>query len=863
MDFNGMVLMYLKWITDSKKIYFHSHTDLYIDDKKIKLRMSHNKKNLSLKNIPVLRCIRLPKKTIYVVHLKEVVGKGSEGIIEIPFKGKILKTAQGVFVGFYKNSSSLAQESFLATNLKPNNARRLLPCFDEPEIKVPFKVSIARPEEYVAVFNTMLNETLQHPMLKGYRLDAFNTTLPIPAYSLCFIISKLQTPNEIILPDDPTIQSIRIWNNNITNAFLKNVQSRLTIILKSINDVFDVPLPSSKIDVFIIPELPTIPYISSWGILIGRESEFANNGFFQISKEIIHHWIGIWLTPSWWSIEPLNKALISFLATEIVINIDGGIEFNGKYPMTILYSLYYELSKRYPYSRITGMKQESNSFKIELIIRMIKYTIGKSSFKQGIRNFICDYKYKTYNERDFWNALSKQSKIDDTMKGNLSIIDIADSWVQKGRLPLITITRDYKAGTAIINQKVYLRERPHDVPKQDEMAWLIPIPYMRQDSMQNTSNYSYFWLKGEKQISISNMPDKNNFIIANPEEIGPFPVNYDDKNWNMILNFLKTTNGSETIPAYTRAKLLHDAWNLAYAGELHFSAALNMTLFLKNERDHIVWSPVFTFLDQIGRRIDIPSVVEKFELYTIDLLAPLYEDLIKENKNDDFTNENFRKLTKSFLCRAGYLQCIQEAHRAFAMWINISNLSIPNSLPKDYICPVFKWGSMNEWILGLERIMLFTKSHIQSDRTFLLKMLAGCPSQTEKIHYLLEVTMIRNISYIKESDLFLIFNMLGTETIGYSTLLNFIVENWDIVYQKFYHNSNLWDRLIGSATGRISTQNGYDKVKSLYENHKGQLGSAKHIIERSLRIIREEINWSQKNMPVIENWLDIFLSNRK
>lgn len=225
--------------------------------------------------------------------------------------------------------------------------------------------------------------------------------------------------------------------------------------------------------------------------------------------------------------------------------------------MTILYSLYYELSKRYPHSRITGMKQELNFSKIELIIRMLKYTMGESSFKQGIQNFLSDYKYKSYNEHDFWNALSKQSKIDNTVKSNISILDIAESWVSKSRLPLVTITRDYDAATAIINQKIYLRERPHDVPNKDQMVWFIPIVYLRQDFIQNTSYNSYFWLKGEKKMSIHNMPDRNQFIIANPEEIGPFPVNYDLKNWNMLLNFLKTNEGRESIPAYTRYLSIH------------------------------------------------------------------------------------------------------------------------------------------------------------------------------------------------------------------------------------------------------------------------------------------------------------------
>lgn len=63
-----------------------------------------------------------------------------------------------------------------------------------------------------------------------------------------------------------------------------------------------------------------------------------------------------------------------------------------------------------------------------------------------------------------------------------------------------------------------------------------------------------------------------------------------------------------------RAKLLHDAWNLAYAGDLSFATAFNMTLFMKYEREHLVWNPVFTLIDHIGSHIDMSSVHKKFEV---------------------------------------------------------------------------------------------------------------------------------------------------------------------------------------------------------------------------------------------------------
>ena len=68
------------------------------------------------------------------------------------------------------------------------------------------------------------------------------------------------------------------------------------------------------------------------------------------------------------------------------------------------------------------------------------------------------------------------------------------------------------------------------------------------------------------------------------------------------------------IPVYTRSKLLHDAWNLAYAGDLCFGTALNMTLFLKHEREYLAWDPLFTMIDHIGRHIDSSDVHKKFQV---------------------------------------------------------------------------------------------------------------------------------------------------------------------------------------------------------------------------------------------------------
>lgn len=52
-----------------------------------------------------------------------------------------------------------------------------------------------------------------------------------------------------------------------------------------------------------------------------RESELRKNGFFEIMRELIYQWIGVCITPDWWTEADVNKALISFLASELVIDV--------------------------------------------------------------------------------------------------------------------------------------------------------------------------------------------------------------------------------------------------------------------------------------------------------------------------------------------------------------------------------------------------------------------------------------------------------------------------------------------------------------------------------------------------------------
>lgn len=81
--------------------------------------------------------------------------------------------------------------------------------------------------------------------------------------------------------------------------------------------------------------------------------------------------------------------------------------------------------------------------------------------------------------------------------------------------------------------------------------------------------------------------------------------------------------------------------------------------------------------------------------------------------------------------------------------------------------------------------------------------------------------------------------------------------------RRFESKTNLWDNLISSATGAFTTQEGYDMVSELYVAHQGEFGSAEHIIEKSLKNIKEETKWSNQNLPILDQWLSNFLARHQ
>nr|CAH7750129.1 unnamed protein product [Callosobruchus chinensis] len=847
--FEGHVVINVTVQHKTYEIVLHAHKDLQIELKNVTQVAPDDdelKKNSTEANVftPQMLTIetaeKVPKKPLYQIAFGSPIKPGAQLQVYIQFSGPLFNdTSEGFFRSSYPDPVTKRAKWLAATHMRPNMARTVFPCYDEPAYKVPMVISVARPKHMIAISNMPVEKTADDSKLKDWVWVTFQKTPPIATYSIGVVISELSSLSYNLTgtAEVPDVR-VSIWARpDFINA-VNDSSTKIDKSLKILSELWGTPYPLPKIDIFALPNYQATKPSDAWGLILFKESELSGRGSWHIIQELVYQWLGALATPFWWSDAHINNALVRYVTAYTTLQMHEN-EIFSNWPMTMLYSIYYEFSKRYPHGKNTAIKQDSTSAKTELIFRMLNFTLGEETFKRGLQRFMADRQYKTFFGDDIWLCITEQARFDEKLPVPITVNEIAASWITKDRLPVVTVTRNYQSNTATLTQQVYLRERPHDVPDQEKYLWWIPIVLVRQDKLDFHNSTPHIWMRSEREIQVDGLPRSDSFIIVNPEEIGPFPVNYDAKNWNMLSNFLNSPDRTK-IPVTTRAKLLHDAWNLAFAGNLSFSIALDMTLFLKDEREYLAWDPVFTLIDHIGKHIDKLGSEPK------------------DGESDGISH--LRSSLKIFLCQAGYQPCVDEAQAAYKKWMEAKNPDEGNPVPNQYICPVFKWGTMEEWQFGLQRVLNFPSFRKQNERTYLLKTLAGCPNAPDKIEKLLNVAVLEKNVNFSDNDIYLLFSMISTNANGYNTTFEFLRKNWNNIKKRFEDKPYLWNSMVTAATNSFKTEEGLDRVRELYVEKQNEFGTADFVIEKALVSLNEEVRWSKENLPVIEKWLDNYIA---
>ncbi|KAL9891800.1 endoplasmic reticulum aminopeptidase 2 isoform X2 [Glossina fuscipes] len=201
LDVKGQVTIDL-WIEKETNFIVLHIQDLNVTEKAI---VTSGNKGYAIKIIKVLE---YPPRQQFYIEVKEKLKKKSNYTLNLRWYSKLNPEPEGFYVDQYESPNGI-ERLLAATVFRPNGARRAFPCFDEPHIRAPFRISVFRDRFHIGLSNSIVHTTEDVGFYMGTGLlrDDFIETPPLPADAVAWVVSDFQReslqPSPAYLPTTP------------------------------------------------------------------------------------------------------------------------------------------------------------------------------------------------------------------------------------------------------------------------------------------------------------------------------------------------------------------------------------------------------------------------------------------------------------------------------------------------------------------------------------------------------------------------------------------------------------------------------------------------------------------------------------
>ena len=287
----------------------------------IKVMDATNKVTLHIKDIKIYEnTVRVENKKVighgydaprefYIIYLADDLIAGSTYKISIDFLANLNDDLSGFYRSSYYDCESGTTKFMAVSDFEAPDARRALPCFDEPDKKAVFQVNLGRTKEMTSISNMpqILNSL---PMSDNdeYVWDVYEDSVKMSTYLLAFVVSEFE-----FRQSNPTKNDVRfrIWSRKEAISQTHYAADIGPKILEYYETYFGVPYPLPKQDMIAIPDF-SAGAMENWGLITYRETALLyEDGVTSaqgkeyirtvIAHELAHQWFGNLVTMKWWT----------------------------------------------------------------------------------------------------------------------------------------------------------------------------------------------------------------------------------------------------------------------------------------------------------------------------------------------------------------------------------------------------------------------------------------------------------------------------------------------------------------------------------------------------------------------------------
>ncbi|XP_068228252.1 aminopeptidase N-like [Palaemon carinicauda] len=806
-----------------------------------------------------------PERQFYIAELGSELESKKNYSIYMEYEAYLSDELRGMYRSTYQND--LGENRYVAvTQFEPTDARRAFPCFDEPAMKARFEVYLGRTESMTSISNMPLMETIPIEGQEGWFWDHFDLSVPMSTYLVALVVSDF----DFIESPYGTDVLFRVWARHDAIDQSDYALRKGPEVLTYYQNYFGVPYPLPKQDMIAIGDFAA-GAMENWGLIVYREtailldekSASASNRqrvMEVIAHELAHQWFGNLVTPVWWTDIWLNEGFANFmenygsdhceptwkimeqLIVDDVQNVFALDSLESSHPISIPVNNPEEIGQIF--DDISYDKGSS-------IIRMMNSFLTEKTFMKAINWYLTAYTYKNAAQDDLWDVMTRTAHEDGTLPKEISVKEVMDTWTLQMGYPVLNVTRSSDGMSATITQERFLLVKAKNSTDPHDYSWWVPLTYTSQDNPDFTSTETALWMDKQKEISIESLPAQDKWVIFNVQQIGYYRVNYDENNWNLLIQQLQTD--LEVIHLINRAQIIDDAMNLARAGQLSYNTALNVNSYLGKETEYVPWTSALNNMDYLDRMLTRSSGYGALKNYLLDMLIPLYESVGFDDDLSDPHLDQFKRVSAvTWVCGLGYDDCVANSVSLYKAWMqNPTNHSIISPNQKTSVfCTAIANGGEEEWNFAFEQ---YQTSNVATEADALLSGMA-CSKELWILNRYLDLTFDVD-SPIRRQDASRVYTNIARNEIGRDLAWDYMRDQFSKVFSFLTSFTQLGD-CISAVTEDFNTNTELQELIDFKNEHADELGTATRAVDQSIERVNNNIDWMYNYYDVIVQWLN-------